>query len=765
MVEVGPADGDEETGQADQKGGEEVTKRLEGDERTTAPKIVDGLNQLEEGRRTLEEPQLLPGLTLQSRVYTAEERHELYQNISFVYTFANGSEINHVYRRRFLDTCGGQIRDAEKALYNRTRLREGGVQEHPMLRCWPDKFLFPKGTPPQYKPKGAGGNRTEESVWYSNQEIYDKVSRHAKPENRDRESDEFRYSFRSVEAHIKWHRGPLLSVTPGHHPWWVDNARNFLSASCERREGVHQEFITIHQDALIPYGLRYTKSSYAIETFLYRVKNLTGLHVYFNDDYFVQKDVAVTDFVNPYGGPILRTEAGLITRGDFPDKPNDATWARTVRRTNAFNIIELDEQREDYLPDETLNFSVPVSVNVESYLDWAILRSPPPIDATVNHKPRRHRRYATHAPFVYCTKMFNAVAQRYAREFSHNVLEYKSRSAWSYSPPFIHHAFVMARPWIASNNFFPYLLSRQTDKSSTMTISLDNNDGCAPAELRGGIGKSRCKFVKFKNNMTENEEAMRTLETLDILFFNINGGFNTEEVARQLQETLQRKYPNPSYLEKGAHAGDEVLQEAFRSLVKLPVVLVVDYAEGACALLRSLQLSLPEHQGQVHILINSGGRPTLYQERQRLAYHFCSVRPSLRCAYDSEKVTLHWNHTLEGQNWSTLVGDRADGVTLPASCGESEKIRAIVLDARAGPEQHSTPPWIREAIAIPGQTLLLHHFGRLSLSENGGTALYLSRHNNPSVHWVTGGCESDLLFTFPLPYPRYENMSATAEFI
>ncbi|KAG5504245.1 hypothetical protein JIQ42_06077 [Leishmania sp. Namibia] len=518
--------------------------------------VREGSNYSEEGRYLPEEPHLLPGLQIERRTFTPAELLARFGDTDIIYSFVNGSEANQQYRRLVRNACITPILEVESDTYR--------FRQHPSTTANLSNTAHPSanaanGVPVEGKPNRKEGRlpwgntplpsylfraaSTKTSPFYHlscapsrlrpvlrpNAAVRDLLQRVKAAARtgvgiRDRETDELRHSLRSVEQHVPWHRGRVVMVSPGHHPTWVDGAKNFLAGMCGgarvqalRTSGTHLRVTTVHQDAVMPYGMRLTVDSHVIEQHLWRVRNVTPVHVYMNDDYFVNRDVAITDLFNEYGGTIVRTERGVIGAGAVAG--GGGTWAKGVLHTQQFNTHELDVLREDYLPDALVAMWEGLR-RVHGRADAAALApiSVPPLNEAVDvaHHyepeplpnesltPRRPRRYATHAPFVYCTNMFRFFETRYEREFAGTALRHRSRKARDLFIPFVYNAFIMARPWQASPKFLAYLLelhrSRREARIDAMPptkIVLDNVDGCGPASLRGGFHASQCVFGKF----------------------------------------------------------------------------------------------------------------------------------------------------------------------------------------------------------------------------------------------------------------------------
>lgn len=73
------------------------------------------------------------------------------------------------------------------------------------------------------------------------------------------------------------------------------------------------------------------------------------MHIYFNDDYFVNRPVSVHDFFNEYGGAVIRTEGKKVKLAvRAPEK--GVSWKDSIKHVHLFATVELDVHSEDYLP-------------------------------------------------------------------------------------------------------------------------------------------------------------------------------------------------------------------------------------------------------------------------------------------------------------------------------------------------------------------------------------------------------------------------------
>lgn len=100
-------------------------------------------------------------------------------------------------------------------------------------------------------------------------------------EERYRDWDILRYWFRGVERHAPWVRR-IFFVTSGHLPQWL------------RRE--HTKLTIVNHKDYIPEEFLPTFNSHTIEWNFHRIEGLSEQFIYFNDDFFLTRDVKPTDF-------------------------------------------------------------------------------------------------------------------------------------------------------------------------------------------------------------------------------------------------------------------------------------------------------------------------------------------------------------------------------------------------------------------------------------------------------------------------------------
>lgn len=830
----------------------------------------------------------LPNLKIKTHKMTREELMGKYSDMDIIYTFVNGSEANHGYRKIFFRACESVIKEAE-ILWNQqmmTKVLQDGHNRDSIPRhinaVLPENgntaTVGPTWSMPPVKTLSSIKKCFRQAANAgSARSFLDQFTAFSArtADSRDRDLDELRFSFRSLEQHIRWHRGRIVIVSPGHHPTWINPAKNFLTVQCggpalngrHSSDGIHYRVTTVHQDSILPHGIRLTANSHVIEQHLWRVKNITSVHLYFNDDYFVNNDVDITDVLNEHGGTIVHAEAGILTQARQPKKSR--SWSEAVSYTNLFNIMEIDIKPEDHLPRALLNLwqkrasstsasreahgSMNVTVPVpalETIVPTLLQHSAPSIGvakmtardiqnsvgATSLWKERRElRRFAAHAPFAYCTNMFRFLNTRYELEFGSAAVNNRARSSKDLLIPFLYNAFIEARPWQASPNFLPYLIALHRYREANvlsdkqlphhgvpeLTVTLNNEDGCAPATVLIGRQASRHIYGRISNITKNNDDFEKYLKNQKPLFFNLNSGCVLKNCTEFQDRLLNTLFPNATYLERklSPASGSEDaprhdnadaegdLHALFDNLMQLPMIFLSMFAENTCPLLRSLQLAMREFRGPVKCIVMQeqgaeSNDEVLQRARDMLLDGLHSAMPATDCVFGNNvelsKLTSNGhspnNHNVSNDNHNTDgAEDTTDDVarvvrrmlrnhesyhtgrvvTMPRSCGsayDDKRVHAFVIDSRPSYDVSAAlrnTSTVRVTLGMPGQTLALEDFQTVWIGpESNDVVLVLSRMDadDRSIHWITGATKNDLLLTYPLPHSFYELENAPVQF-
>ena len=187
-------------------------------------------------------------------------------------------------------------------------------------------------------------------------------------------SDELRYSLRSVEKHLPWIR-KIFIVTDNQIPSWLD---------------VHHPKITIvdHQEILPPEALPCFNSC-IIEYFLYRIPDLSEYFLYANDDMFVNANLLPSFFFDIDGFPIVRLQYLLFQRIESKFKELMNIRMNTYRKSIDNAIVLIKKKFGAYYPGASHH-------NIDAYRksDFAIVVEEvfkKELQATFTHQFRTHK--------------------------------------------------------------------------------------------------------------------------------------------------------------------------------------------------------------------------------------------------------------------------------------------------------------------------------------------------------------------------------------
>jgi hypothetical protein len=147
---------------------------------------------------------------------------------------------------------------------------------------------------------------------------------------RFRNNDELLYSLRSVHLFAPWARR-IHVVTEGLHPSWLNTRHDKIAIV------THEQIFRRKRDLPV-------FNSNAIEMNLHRIPDLAKKFLYFNDDLFLGRPVALDDFVTDAGGHIFYLEPNPILQ--YPDCATVHDRAYCYTRTTV----------QDQWPDVEISF-------------------------------------------------------------------------------------------------------------------------------------------------------------------------------------------------------------------------------------------------------------------------------------------------------------------------------------------------------------------------------------------------------------------------
>jgi hypothetical protein len=337
--------------------------------------------------------------------------------------------------------------------------------------------------------------------------------------SRDRDSDELRHSLRSIHEHMRWHRGRVTIVSPGHVPAWMDLTNPRVRV--------------VHQDALIvDEQERFTFDTNTIEQNLWRLPLLSDVFVQFNDDYFVMRDCPPSVFLNEHGGPNLLYENGIVNGGLLQVRK----WLRDGGKIWIASVFHTHAAMGTLLPRESRSFL----------------------------------RYIKHAPFTMCRPYLQALQQRVFPGAYHRAARTnRFRNHLDVLTPFVHHGFAFAAPDVMlGNRSLRRAQLHAMDRAHTAEMRSDvdrffnpphdydyaaDRDGdlppCPPATWKSGDAADS-RLVVLKDDNGYNKQIIDTTLKGNYQFIAINDGFNNAELVSPLiRDYVERWFPRKSGFE------------------------------------------------------------------------------------------------------------------------------------------------------------------------------------------------------------------------
>ncbi|GAA5926594.1 uncharacterized protein JCM15063_000317 [Sporobolomyces koalae] len=162
--------------------------------------------------------------------------------------------------------------------------------------------------------------------------------------NRFRDDGLFRYSVRSIQRFMPWHKGEIILLSRRSHlPAWID--------------AEHPRFRHVAIEDIMPSEAFPTFDSNAIEAYMHLIPGLTNRFLYFNDDFFLARPTSPELFFTPTGGVKLFREWD-----DVRDRVGDDDWTVSVKTTGS--MIEAEYGK---LPE--------ASLRVPAHAPYAFLRN------------------------------------------------------------------------------------------------------------------------------------------------------------------------------------------------------------------------------------------------------------------------------------------------------------------------------------------------------------------------------------------------------
>eukprot|EP00873_Tetraselmis_striata_P029290 jgi/Tetstr1/449554/TSEL_036641.t1 len=210
--------------------------------------------------------------------------------------------------------------------------------------------------------------------------------------SRDRDNGELRHALRSIERYMPWHKGAIFLVTPGHHPSWLDMS--------------HPRVRVVNQDTLLPEHATPTFSSNVVEQFLHKIPGLSDIFLYWNDDFFLGRPVAASDFVGVTGGGGRYAKLFLSSSPIGKGGPAAAEAARNARKSWLSML---------YTTNGVLNAA---------------------------YGEDKKRSHLLHAPYVFYKAAFSAIHAKWGKELNETA-NHRFRRWDDMLMPYLHHYYII----------------------------------------------------------------------------------------------------------------------------------------------------------------------------------------------------------------------------------------------------------------------------------------------------------------------------------
>jgi hypothetical protein len=143
-----------------------------------------------------------------------------------------------------------------------------------------------------------------------------------------RDSQELRYSLRSLAAYAPWIRRIHL-VTDGQRPAWLR---------------AHPNLTIVDHAEIIPQQYLPTFNSHVIEAYLHRIPDLAEHYIYFNDDFFLTAPAGPGDFFTSNGLPHMFVDWRERRRQGYEQRPTPhaRSWFNTRAELELHGITPPD---------------------------------------------------------------------------------------------------------------------------------------------------------------------------------------------------------------------------------------------------------------------------------------------------------------------------------------------------------------------------------------------------------------------------------------
>ncbi|ORX42457.1 hypothetical protein BCR36DRAFT_400298 [Piromyces finnis] len=364
-----------------------------------------------------------------------------------------------------------------------------------------------------------------------------------KANSRDRSADELRYSLRSLEKYLPWHRGDIFLCTSQQIPKWMDTSNSRIK-------------LIYHKD-IFPEHVYPTYDSNTIELFLDKIPGITERFIYFNDDLFLN------NYVHP---------SFFFTSDNF--------YPKVYRR----HITKISREQVDrVIKDNDLHDIFQAS----KYFTRKIIRE---------YFDRRFKfRDLYHTGHVFYRDLFEPYRQLFKEELK-RVCSDRLRNPYKLQVIYLYQTFMQyatlhdefpkkiggnGKARLFEGYEFPTNLNRTITKYSCKVIQTTANDRFM-------------KYGRITDDFKRNERYFKLYKTHpNLIIYNFNDAYTKNKSLYQFTNYMITRYPVPSSFEKKEYVDLEVaLYPEFNKVNKIShkitSSLPEDYNKGNIARFRDV---------------------------------------------------------------------------------------------------------------------------------------------------------------------------------
>ncbi|ORX84258.1 hypothetical protein BCR32DRAFT_291485 [Anaeromyces robustus] len=328
-----------------------------------------------------------------------------------------------------------------------------------------------------------------------------------KVNNRDRSVGELRYSLRSLEKYLPWHRGMIFIVSPNQIPDFIDTNNPRIKV--------------INQDDLLPPHVAPTFNSFVIELYLDKIPGLSERFVHLNDDYFFNNYVHPSFFFTPktFYPRFYQSNNKVRSTRESAEAIAKMKKAHMIRkfRGSVYNTNDAVKQA----------FGRKASI---SWLD--------------------------HSPYSWYRDLYEPARKVYEKQVQETLL-HKFRHPLDLIPTYAIQAFIR---YATEAKDFPKNVGGLGKAKNMAPLELNSNRTITdysyqivPQEIRRKV----LKFGSILNNIERNQKLFDRILNSDIIMFNLNDDYQKKEALYQLVNFMKNQYPKPSSFEKKEYLEQE----------------------------------------------------------------------------------------------------------------------------------------------------------------------------------------------------------------